>query len=197
MRQLPDRSTLAGFMSVIFLARQRFIWIPTAFISIGLSLLILISWIVSRKGAIGDVFTLIAFTPLVGVGFSVLTTLPGFLILRAFRSKPTFSLEPGEAIVQEAPANHMLRHEGRGGRLVITNRRIVFLPHRFNVQLDVIARPFSDVTDIAWARVINRYGLEMSQCLEVGTSGGTECFYTFDAVTLGALIERAAGARSG
>ncbi|WP_223636662.1 hypothetical protein [Corallococcus sp. EGB] len=38
-------------------------------------------------------------------------------------------------MVREVVANHFLNGEARGGRFLITDRRLGFRPHRFNVQL--------------------------------------------------------------
>src|SRR5438477_357458 len=45
-------------------------------------------------------------------------------------------LLPGEEILYSIRANHFLGGEGRGGKLHLTAGRILFTPHRFNVQLD-------------------------------------------------------------
>lgn len=40
----------------------------------------------------------------------------------------------GEPVVQEGPANHFLRGEGRGGWLTLTPSRLVFISHGKNLQ---------------------------------------------------------------
>ncbi|MBX7114286.1 MAG: hypothetical protein K1X64_08120 [Myxococcaceae bacterium] len=60
---------------------------------------------------------------------------PIWAATRLFAKPPTFELEPGEAIVRQVTANHFENGEARGGDLLITNRRLGFRPHRFNVQL--------------------------------------------------------------
>ena len=44
-------------------------------------------------------------------------------------------LEDAEHIVVEGPANHMLRAEGVGGWLYLTNRRLSFVSHKVNIQV--------------------------------------------------------------
>lgn len=76
-----------------------------------------------------------------GLGFAALVVGPVWMIVRAFAPKPSFDLEEGEEVERTFPANHMLGNEARGGALLLTNRRIGFRPHRFNVQLDTWSIP--------------------------------------------------------
>lgn len=70
-----------------------------------------------------------------GIGFAALVVGPGFMIARAFAPKPVLAIEDGETVLARIAANHMLGREARGGVLVLTDRRVGFEPHRFNVQL--------------------------------------------------------------
>ena len=73
----------------------------------------------------------------------------GYMVLRAFGTAPDAPLEPGEVVVRTLMANHFLRGESRGGTLQITNRRLVFRPHRFNVQLTPWTLPLSEVRTLS------------------------------------------------
>ena len=80
----------------------------------------------------------------------VLVVLPGFLLYRAlFTASPSLAFEPGEAAFATAADNHSLDGEKRGGKLVLTERRIRFVPHRFNVNLDTVSVPWEDVEGVA------------------------------------------------
>lgn len=68
--------------------------------------------------------------------FAALAVGPVWAVRRAFVEAPTFALEPGEVLIDELAANHFLNGEARGGKALITSRRLGFRPHRFNVQLD-------------------------------------------------------------
>jgi hypothetical protein len=73
---------------------------------------------------------------LCGGGVAALVVGPVFMVVRAFQAAPLLPLEYGEELLLERPASHFLQGEGRGGKLLVTSRRILFRPHRFNVQLD-------------------------------------------------------------
>lgn len=70
-----------------------------------------------------------------GLGFSGLIIGPPFMIARALQPVRPFSPEPDETVLLRWFVSHFLRGEARGGTLLLTNRRLVFNPHRFNVQL--------------------------------------------------------------
>src|SRR5262249_17969164 len=59
-------------------------------------------------------------------------------------------LPPGEVIEHAGPANHILHFEARGGRLYLTNRHMIFQPHRFNLQQPAVRIPPSEIAG-AWS----------------------------------------------
>jgi len=59
------------------------------------------------------------------------------------------NLPQGETLEQQGWANHFRNYEGRGGRLYLTNRSLVFQPHRFNVQNAGVAIPRSEIAGAA------------------------------------------------
>lgn len=81
-----------------------------------------------------------AAVPLVGVPF---------FIARSFTPAPKLELEPGEQLLREQVANHFLGGEARGGKLLITNRRLAFRPHRFNVQLGTFSVALDQIRELA------------------------------------------------
>jgi hypothetical protein len=50
---------------------------------------------------------------------------------RLVQNPPTV---PGEHVIFHSPANHFRGGEGVGGWLVLTDNRLLFRPHKFNVQ---------------------------------------------------------------
>lgn len=59
----------------------------------------------------------------------------GLLLLAVARWRmASFPWEPGEQIVREGPANYYHGPMAHGGWLVLTNRRLVFRPHFFNLR---------------------------------------------------------------
>src|SRR5688572_23488408 len=56
-------------------------------------------------------------------------------------------VEAGEEPLCAGPANHWRGIEAVGGKLFLTSRRLVFRPHRVNVQAEERAWPIDDVVD--------------------------------------------------
>ena len=54
-------------------------------------------------------------------------------------------LAPGETIVLKGLANHFKGVEARGGTLVLTDQRLVFRPHRLNIQRAPLSIPRHDI----------------------------------------------------
>jgi hypothetical protein len=91
-----------------------------------------------------------------------------------FRSQlPTLQaqIEPpvGEVVEHSAPANHFQKFEGRGGRLFLTPRNLIFKPHRMNIQSNLVTIPRHD---IAGAVATRTYGL-IPNGLKVALRDGT------------------------
>ena len=80
-----------------------------------------------------------------GLGFAALAIGPIWALLRVFASSPELPLDDEETVLFELPANHFLGGEARGGKLIATNQRLAFRPHRFNVQLDTWSTPLEDL----------------------------------------------------
>jgi hypothetical protein len=110
-----------------------------------LGMYILMSTGAAANGKTPDPWFMAGISAFCGLGFSALVVGPGFMIARAFAKKPEFPLEDREVIEESITANHLFGREARGGKLLITNRRLGFLPHRFNVQLDVWSMPLEQV----------------------------------------------------
>ena len=65
-----------------------------------------------------------------------------------------FSFDPGEQIIAEAPANLMRGVEAVGGRLMISNRRLLFQPHSINIQRRQTEILLRDVTQVGPRRTL-------------------------------------------
>jgi hypothetical protein len=76
----------------------------------------------------------------------------------------------GEQLLEQGPANHFKGTESVGGWLYLTDRRLVFRSHRFNVQNHTLSVPLSEIRDAqpcttAWIvpnglRVVTTHGDE-------------------------------------
>jgi len=75
-----------------------------------------------------------------GISFPI-AILTGFLFvvsIRYLRNKMVASIVvdvgKNEAVLRASGANHIVAKEGVGGKLVLTDRRLIFVSHKFNVQ---------------------------------------------------------------
>jgi hypothetical protein len=83
----------------------------------------------------------------------------------------TPSLE-GEDLLKQGPANHFRGWEGVGGWLYLTDKRLLYRSHRFNVQNHELSMPLGEVVEVqtcltAWV---------IPNGLRVVTTQGTERF---------------------
>jgi hypothetical protein len=85
-----------------------------------------------------------------GLGFAALVVGPAFMLVRALARAPVVVLEPGERLLGTVLANHFRGAEGRGGKLLLTSRRLAFRPHRFNVQLETWTTPLEAIRSFAF-----------------------------------------------
>lgn len=191
MRQLTDTPVAQGWRSSVFLFRQPFVLVPGVLATIGVAVWLVSLTIANGRASVQHVVTLVAVAPLCGFGFAMLTALPAFMIFRAFGERHEFTANPGESVILVERANHFLRDEGRGGTLTLTDRRIVFVPHRFNVQLSSIEQPLDRVRDLEWTRVVTGAGVVLSNILHVKEDGRTERYVVKNAMVVGAAIEEA------
>lgn len=106
-----------------------------------------------------------------GLGFAAITVGPIWMLVRALAPKTSFEIEDGETIRAKNKANHMLGREARGGELLVTDRRLGFKPHRFNVQLDNWSLPFDQIL---------RGRVEGTRLVVLDTTAGEEILVTPD-----------------
>ncbi len=56
--------------------------------------------------------------------------------------------EPGETILFQSGANHFKGMEGVGGKLYLTNKRIIFKSHKYNIQNHALSIPVSNIANV-------------------------------------------------
>ena len=86
-------------------------------------------------------------------------------------------LKDGEKIVLEGLANHFQGIEAVGGRLVLTNERVVFKSHSFNIQTHEWSVALPDILETESARTL---GVVPNGLLIKVKSGETERFVVND-----------------
>ncbi|RAW03195.1 GRAM domain-containing protein [Pseudochryseolinea flava] len=58
-------------------------------------------------------------------------------------------LQDGEDMLKEGGANHILKYEGVGGKLALTNHRLVFKSHKLNVQTHQLNIPLNQIESLS------------------------------------------------
>jgi GRAM domain len=95
--------------------------------------------------------------------------------LRAYplRMPPQTQLQPGEVLIKESRANLQRGMESVGGHLYLTDRRLIFESHKFNVQRGPTEIPLADVADVrkAWTKFLGVIPLAPNS-IAVTTAGG-------------------------
>jgi hypothetical protein len=86
-------------------------------------------------------------------------------------------LKDGEQIVREGLANHFQGIEAVGGRLVLTNERVIFKSHPFNIQTHEWSVARTDISETEPARTL---GIVPNGLLIKVKSGETERFVVRD-----------------
>jgi hypothetical protein len=83
-----------------------------------------------------------------GLSCGVIAGLVGIVVRGVAIAPPAAPLLPGERLLAAVPANHVVGVEARGGRLCLTTHAVHFVPHRFNLQLDVLSVLLDDITNV-------------------------------------------------
>jgi len=149
MRQAAGRlAPKVGIAGILFLISRPAVLVVWALGAAGLLALLLPGAVAKGHDSVGDFVLLSGISLMCGFGLSALVVGPVFMAMRAFVPKPVFELEPGEKVWREMMGSHYLRGEGRGGHVLLTNRRLAFRPHRFNVQLDVWSMPLAEIEQV-------------------------------------------------
>jgi hypothetical protein len=82
----------------------------------------------------------------VGVLFGL--TLASFVTWQSARFSRQAAALDGERIRHQGPANHFRGWEGVGGWLYLTDGRLLFRSHGFNVQRHELSMPLAEVADV-------------------------------------------------
>ena len=69
-------------------------------------------------------------------------------------AKVIVSIDEDEQVIKEAGANHFKGAEGVGGKLVLTNKRLIFKSHRFNVQNHQQEFPVEKIVRLKTAKTV-------------------------------------------
>src|SRR6476646_9112506 len=66
------------------------------------------------------------------------------------------TLDVGEQVIREGAANMQRGWEAVGGRLFLTNRKLLFQSHRFNIQSGPSEIPLHDIADVqtGWTKLL-------------------------------------------
>ena len=185
--QLPDMpARAAGIRGVLYLLKQPWVLWPGLAITFALAALLVVGGVSS--GNVAEMLELLWIAPLVGFGAVTVTVGPAFMLKRAVTGGARWQPDADEERLERVAANHLKNHEGRGGHVILTQRRLVFVPHRFNIQLDVSTIALDDIAHAAWRKMVSG-GLPVSQVLQIETPSGSEGFIMYDAPRLAALVE--------
>ena len=102
-----------------------------------------------RAEGAGALVMMAAMGALSGFGFFAVASLVALFTVRSFGKAPAqVPFVVGEKPLAELRANHFLGIEGRGGTLVVTSQRLLFHPHRYNVQLEPIVIELSRIDGV-------------------------------------------------
>ena len=84
-------------------------------------------------------------------------------------------LLPGEIPVKDGAANLQRGMETVGGRLYLTNQRVIFEPHTLNIQTDITTVPLTSITGTrkCWTVFLNLIPL-VPNSIAIATKDGNE-----------------------
>ena len=134
---------------LVFLISRWPVLVTWAIGSVGCFATLLPGALSKGRDSFSDLLMLGGVSSFLGLGVSVMVVGPVWMLLRAFAARPVLELEPGERLLHELFANHFLWGESRGGKLLVTSRRLGFRPTRFNVQLDTWSVRLEEVESLA------------------------------------------------
>ena len=77
-----------------------------------------------------------------------------------------------EQLLKQGPANHFVGMEGVGGWLYLTDKRLLFRSHRFNIQNHELSMPLADIMEVQTCLT----GRIVPNGLRVLTTSGEERF---------------------
>ena len=134
--------------TIFFLVSRKPVLAAWAVGAVGMLALILPGAAARGHTTLSDYAMITGLSAFCGLGYAALAVGPVWMAIRAFARPPVLELEPGELVLRELAANHFLGGEGRGGKLLVTTRRLAFRPHRFNVQVGTWSARLEDLRDM-------------------------------------------------
>jgi hypothetical protein len=127
-------------------------WITTLIFGLPWSILMIVYYSISRGG----------FTPglvisglMGGLIFGILFAWSMQYATERLFKKIVVETSEGEIVVKEGGANHFRGKEGVGGKLVLTDRRLIFKSHKFNVQNHKTDFDLKDVEKLQATKTLN------------------------------------------
>jgi hypothetical protein len=88
------------------------------------------------------------FSVFLGVACGVIAALVAMVVRALVTPRPALALADDEHALVAAPANHWQGVEARGGRLLLTTHAVVFVPHRFNMQREIVRIAYGDIAGL-------------------------------------------------
>jgi hypothetical protein len=88
----------------------------------------------------------LAIAPISGLAFGL--SMAGFMAIQRRRVSQTRPEFTGERLLHDGPANHFLNGEGVGGWLYLTEQRLLFRSHKFNIQPHELSVPLVDISEV-------------------------------------------------
>lgn len=112
----------------------------------------------------GGLTTWIVFSTLIGgvVAGVLYAIIMQYVAGRLYKSV-IIETDEDERIIKQAGANYFIGKEGVGGKLVLTDRRLMFKPHKFNVQKQQAEFQLTEIERLELARTLRfmRNGLSL------------------------------------
>jgi hypothetical protein len=84
--------------------------------------------------------------------FGLLFTLAINFFVKWQMKRIVVELNPDEKLIKEGGANHILNLEGVGGKLVLTDKRLVFKSHKVNIQVHQQSFLLSEINTVEAAK---------------------------------------------
>ncbi len=102
-------------------------------------------------------------------------------------------LDGNEVLLKHGPANLQRDIETVGGNLYLTNQRLIFESHAFNVQCGTTLMPLSDIVSITkcWTKFLNLIPLLPNSLAVITTSGQEYRFVLFGRTAWASAIANA------
>ena len=95
-----------------------------------------------------QIFAIILTAVLTGVlGGILFTWLIGVIFRKTLNVK--VDLEPGETVAFESAASNFKGIEAVGGKLVLTSRRLIFKPHKLNIQKHPLSLDLDEIENVS------------------------------------------------